>query len=250
MIDEEINLINIYEEVLNGSRKAFKRYTWLPANGGYDNFRRCIRYLVNEKLNLHREEYCSVLCREFIVKHKLDGGFKTLFRAIPFEMTEYAFPEWMIEPWELRRSPVGFWNEETSTIAIKWMIEQKLSWGYEDAVKHLKYDVFKEFGLDSMLGIVYGHSVYDAISKTYPENDWEIIKQRTSTELQLKKLANTNPIIIKKRVIFDELDIKNIINSFKKGERQYSIANSYNVDPSTISKIITNHIHKEDKPNE
>jgi hypothetical protein len=228
---EEIDIVSIYKKVLDGKLKRFPPETWNPYKSGFDTAHRLFHYVVTEKLKWGREEFCKNINLQLIRKHKLNGGLQGLYNNNIFPYISKSFPEWNIEPWELWKSrvPKDFWTEESTKRAIKWMIEKKLKWTYEDILENLSTTTFKNNNLEGMLQSEFEHSPYLATKHAYPEKDWSIMYEKKGYSLTLSE-ANK---------------IRNIIREEKITQKE--IANRLKVSTATISMVMNDKVWKPNK---
>ena len=85
-------IIQNYKAILNGHQKRFPTGTW-SRDHRLDNWNICFQYLVEDKLNLSKEEVFEQTTTDFLHQHKLLMGFKNLFDSVE-EAIYSAFPEW------------------------------------------------------------------------------------------------------------------------------------------------------------
>lgn len=179
-----IDIISIYEDVLNSRRKMFPPYTWTPENDGHRSFKRCMEYLIYERLQLTRDEIVASIEVSFFSKWRLYSPVLHLFDCSPFKAISYALPDEKILPWELRAVAKDTWNDETKKTAIRWLINDKLRWNREDIVNKLKYQTFTDHSLSTL---VYSDdkNIYEIMTNAFPEYNFmpnEFIYQEKSDE--------------------------------------------------------------------
>ena len=163
----------VYKMVLDGTLKNFPRGFWsMPEN--YDYARDCVRYLIEQRLKWSRKKVCEGYNSELLKKHKLNGMLNRVFGCRLYHSLDNAYPN-KFKPWELKMTPISFWNENTGKEAIRWLIEEKLKWSREQVCKGYGSKLLKEYGLTSMVETVF-HSRYKALEKAYPGEFkiWEI----------------------------------------------------------------------------
>lgn len=113
-------IFDIYEVVLSGMLIRFPLGTW-DQSDSKRNFIKLTRYLIYEKLNWDRENFCNNFCLNIISKYRLNGGFGRLYSRNIYPMVTDCFPEWKIKAWEMRKSrvPEGFWTQAVAIEATK-----------------------------------------------------------------------------------------------------------------------------------
>ncbi|MDQ0060754.1 DUF4046 domain-containing protein [Paenibacillus harenae] len=143
-------IIEIYEDVLKGNRNRFPRETWKPHNGGFENFRRCLRYLVLDKLKLDREQMLSIGI-SFFIEWKLRTPFQRLYDSQTYKCLSEIFSEMDIKPWEMKISPDGVWNDENMKGAIRWVVSKSIGIDRDKIIKNIGYETFKDFYVSTLI---------------------------------------------------------------------------------------------------
>lgn len=87
-----------------------------------------------------------------------------------------------VKEWEVMK--MFHWNDEKAISAIKWLIEEKLKWSYEQVVNNISVKVFADNGLDGLLRIHFKHSPLKALQLAYPG---EYTKVKNSRPLNLMR---------------------------------------------------------------
>jgi hypothetical protein len=184
-------IIDMYEQILNKQRIKFTQGTW--ENGGHDNFRRCLRYLVLEKLQYSRSEFLEEVSFQFIKKWRLAAPAQMLYNYHTLNIANEVFPEWDIKGWEIRMVPPNFWNDETIKEAIRHFILNKLKWSREDLVSKFTsgmlkasryYEAmvrFRDYGLYEKVG-KQRSSAYALLLYCFPEYNLKIWEFKNTME--------------------------------------------------------------------
>ena len=154
-------IIEIYKEVLRGDRKRFPKGTWLRPDA-VDNAGKCIKYLIEEKLKLSEEQIKERLNKNLFYDNKLSSMLNSLFDNSPFKAIESAYPG-KFKPWEFKITARGYWTEENSIKATKWLIEEKLNLSDEELKECLSIKLFEENNLLGMLNQIFNGSPLKAI---------------------------------------------------------------------------------------
>jgi len=170
---ESVSIADIYEEILQGGRKTFPKGTWNYKNDAV----RLVKYLIDEKLQWTRDDVCSKLSKDTFKKWKLGGMLQKCFNDSPYEALEATYPE-MYRPWELAKTPNGFWTVETGVEATRWLIEEKLKWSHGDVCNYLDRSTFINANLSGMLQHSFDNHIFAAIDATFPGKykPWELAK--------------------------------------------------------------------------
>ncbi|HBZ82626.1 MAG TPA: hypothetical protein DEP07_19865 [Brevibacillus sp.] len=87
-----LNIIDLYNRKLNNPNIRFKKGIWDPADGGYENFKRLLRYIVLEKRQWSRDELLINVSDEFLRESKLYAGMERMF--------QYRIEDTIISSWE------------------------------------------------------------------------------------------------------------------------------------------------------
>lgn len=210
------DIVDIYKEVLSGNRKKFPPHTWNPHLSGFDNSRRCLRYLIYEKLYLStKSDILNCVTLEFLKTWKLIGAVTYVFNTSPFPYFAFSFPELNLKPWELKVVPKDTWNQDTVIQSVRWMISEQLKWNRCDILERLNYRTFSNYNLSSLVHKYYDN-IYDLVYLAYPEYNFKIwefnfIQLNDDHKLQCLKC------LIEEKLQFSYEDIKNklTINHFK-----------------------------------
>jgi len=115
--DNEI--ICIYDSILNGKRKCLPNGVYLNVNNKITIF----RYLINDILQWNRKDICDNINTNTLKKYKIDSmivdGVITLY-----DLLTLTFPNYELKKWELKKSSVGEWNDESVSDALSWLRER------------------------------------------------------------------------------------------------------------------------------
>jgi hypothetical protein len=136
--------IALYEEILSGKRQRFPRYTWNPLKGGFDNYRKVIRYLVLDKLQLDRQQLMRFLSMDWLEEYGLRKGLEYTYGDF-VTLVEDCFPEFEIQPWELHYNAR---RQETDPASVlRWLLSEKLGWSRKDIVMNFSGNTLRAHGL-------------------------------------------------------------------------------------------------------
>lgn len=163
------DIVEIYKQLLSGARNRFPPETWQPYKGGYDNFRRCFRFLVNEELKLEKKDFKNIQ-RIFFTKYKLRGALQQLYNDNIYDAICYALPDINLKPWELKQSPRDTWNTDTGKEAIRWLFNEELKWSKEDILTNVSSfnAILLKYNLSSVLKRCFS-GVFEMMSFSFPE---------------------------------------------------------------------------------
>ena len=170
---DDIDIIEMYEEILKGTRKKFVDGTWQRPDA-ISNSIKVIKYLVEEKLKLTDEELKEQLSLKLFKDNRLRGMLQHCFNNSPYKAINTAYPN-KFKEWEFKNTSRDFWTKENGIEATKWLIEEKLKLTDEELKEQLSIKLFKDNNLLGMLSICFNYSTYRAIDETYPNKfkEWE-----------------------------------------------------------------------------
>ncbi|MEO2202296.1 hypothetical protein ABGV42_00915 [Paenibacillus pabuli] len=154
----------IYVAVLRGELGRLPRGTLKED----DSMRRILIHFFENIMQWSRDEIAANLDGELLKKYKLLGIYSH-FNGGTYDLLNFTYPgEYM--PWELKKVPQNYWNEETYAIATRWLFEEKLKWSHEDVCNNLSYDTFRYNGLYGMVQSSSNDSynLYDILEFAYP----------------------------------------------------------------------------------
>jgi hypothetical protein len=152
--NNSFDTLSVYREILKGERNRFPHGTWDPCLfDGMQNFTRCFRYLVLEVLQWDREDALkNIDSKVFFNKYRLTSGLCMLFDGSPFMAIEYAFPEWKVNFWEMKRCPSNKWNFASVRQAMRWLFLEKLEMNKQKILDIPDYKKFLDaYGMKYML---------------------------------------------------------------------------------------------------
>lgn len=202
-LDETIDL---YNKSLNNKNvilppKFFERIEDL--NGFID-------YVFKEKTN----EYFNLFKN---VNAKFINEFNLIYlmrkhKSI-FNFINHFYPDYIM-PWQLKKSPQGFWNNDSNVIkALNWLVKQFYEDGLisniSDIPKIITYKLCAKYSLGGLIANRFNSSVYHAIDFLYP-NKFKIFQFNVPPQYYNKKENRTyitNKFIEK---LFEDHIISNI----------------------------------------
>jgi predicted transposase YbfD/YdcC len=157
------------------------------------------KWLIEKVLHWSDEEVKNNLTMRIFCENKLGGMLCNAFNNSPYLAINATYPD-RFKPWELRHTPLNYWNIETGILATKWLIEEKLHWSDEEIKKGLSKNIFNENGLSSMLQYVFNSSPFAAINAAYLGRfkKWEFKGCRIESEGYLKGLMEDVELLAKK----------------------------------------------------
>ncbi|MFJ3388806.1 DUF4046 domain-containing protein [Lysinibacillus sp. NPDC086135] len=213
------SIFEIYEEVLNNELSRFPLFTWDQIDSK-DTLIKLTRYLVLDKFEWDRNQFCENFCIAVIYKYRLNGGLAKLYQKNIYPYVVESFPEWEIKEWEMKKSrvPVGFWNKENAVAACKWLIEEELQWNLEKVSRDISNSTFHKNNLGGMLRTL-GMNASEIIEMTYPEYDWAYLKERNGNSVTLRQ-------------------VKDIKKMYEDGYSQRELSRLYKCDPVVIFNIV------------
>ncbi|MGU8835462.1 DUF4046 domain-containing protein [Clostridium perfringens] len=169
----KMDAVDIYKLVLKENIKRFPNGFWKKQNGA-ENAIKCIKWLIEESLNLSDEEIKDLVSVKFFKDNKLYGLLQH-FDNSPYKLIDLAYPN-KFKEWEFKAAPKECWcSIDKGVEATKWLIEKKLNLSDDELKKQLSRKLFKDNNLDSMLLCCFNNSPYKAINSAYPKKfeEWE-----------------------------------------------------------------------------
>ena len=163
---DDIDIIEMYKEILKGTRKKFVKCVWKEPNA-ITNAIKITKYLIEEKLKLTDEELKEQLSKKLFEDNKLSGMLQFCFNSSPYQAINTIYPN-RFKEWEFKNVPINFWNKEKGIEATKWLIEEKLKLTDEELKEQLSQKLFIDNNLGGMLYTCFNSSPYKAINETYP----------------------------------------------------------------------------------
>ena len=128
-------------------------------NGFYhekENRVAAVKWLV-EKLGIDPRN----LTREYFHSNRLDGLFTNYYNTSPYEAVKEAFPEMDIKAWEMKMTPLRFFNKKENRVAaVKWLVEK-----LKKDPRDLTVEDFRSNRLVGLLNEYYNGSPYDALKE-------------------------------------------------------------------------------------
>lgn len=169
----KLSPIEVYNLVLEGKLRTFPNGYW-KGDFGMDNARKCIKYLLEEKLKFTDDDIRKNFKCAFFHKYKLWGLLQKCFDASPYKALEFTYPG-RFKEWEIS-VPLNFWNTENGIIAVKWLFEEKLKLKEDEIAAFAIGKIFCKYGLSSMLVRCFDSSPYKALDAAYPGKYkvWEV----------------------------------------------------------------------------
>jgi hypothetical protein len=150
------------------AQRTGQRY-WSDKTDGKE--RRCaaIRWLVEERLKWTLESGKKITAQDFY-EHGLWGMFVDHYNSSPTTAIMDAYPG-KYHPWQIGTLPHHYWNGEQgrdhARMATRWLVEEKLKWKLEEAVK-ISRRHFHTNGFHYMLIKIYNQSARLALLDAYP----------------------------------------------------------------------------------
>jgi len=188
-VNEVQSIEEIYSDILKGRRESFPRGTWMPANGGFDNFKRCFRWLINQELKYDREKIIDVYGLTFLFDYKLQGAYARLLRGkSTYDIVNTCFPEHGFKPWEFH-VPVGYWDDdENIREALHWFLHEHLNYRYEDLV-FLTYDKIANTKFARVVNTRFDCKIGNMLEFLYPTGDWTIKIHERKNKVVSEKMS-------------------------------------------------------------
>ena len=229
---DDIDIIEMYKEILKGTRKRFASGVWQGPNA-IPNAIKVTKYLIEEKLKLTDEEIKKQLSQTLFQDNKLLGMLQFCFNSSPYLAINTLYPK-KFKEWEFKNVPINFWNKEKGIEATKWLIEEKLKLTDEELKEQLSQKLFKDNNLYGMLYNCFNSSPYQAINATYMNKfkEWEFKNVPNNFWNKEKGVEVTKWLIEEKLKLTDEeLKEQLSVNLFKDNNLYNMLVKCFNDSP-------------------
>lgn len=247
-----LNDIEIYDLVLKRKLPNFPPGYWCSVTNqkGENIALQLLKYLIEDKLNLYREQVINILSKEFIINSKLwtpcklyfgKSVIRYLMKLYPYEYREFEFVNCRVSQ--------GYWNKKENRIsAIKWLIEDKLMWNIEEVKQNFDKEILVKYGLATIA--TYYTSSFNIINEIYPNQiyRWELKKSSVSVkywDCKVNRIKAIRWLIDQKLQFSHEQVIDNLsVEDFVSNKLSTLICNYYN---KSIIKAVIEAYHEEFK---
>lgn len=244
---------DIYNLVIERKLPTFPPGYWcsLSVDEGKEVALELLKYLIEEKLKLTRDEILNNITKEFILNNKLWTPCKLYFgrSAIKYVMALYK-NQYRAFEFNNSRIPQGYWSKSENRVeAIKWLLEEKLKWSLDDIKEKFNRSMLFEYGLGTLT--TYYTSSIDIINEIYPNeiHCWEL--KRSSVSPNYWEIRGNRVIavrwLVKEKLKFNKEQIINelSIEHFSENKLSTLICDYYN---KSISAAIIESFNNEIMP--
>ena len=220
---DDIDIIEMYKEILKGTRKKFVNGAWQRPDA-IPNAIKVTKYLIEEELKLSDEELKEQLSMNLFKDNKLLGMIHCCFSESPYLAINTTYPN-KFKEWEFIKTPSGFWTKEKGIEATKWLIEEKLKLSDEELKEKLSLNLFKDNNLGGMLCRCFNNSPYQAINTAYPDKfkEWEFKNVPINFWNKEKGIEATKWLIEEKLKLTDEELKEQLSQKLFKDNNLYSM---------------------------
>lgn len=176
---ELLSEVEIFDLVLSKKISRFPKYFFEDV-GAEKYCAQIVRHLMDDILNWDSELIKKNLRKDVFYDNGLGGMLNTLYNSSPYEAICIAYPERNYKPWDFVNAPNNYWRGKDGKLhgkqAMKWLIEERLEWTYDDIRKKLNHQVFIDNNLLGMIKIVYHSNLFEAVDALYPGvfQRWEL----------------------------------------------------------------------------
>lgn len=125
------------------------------------------KWLFEEKLRWDDEDIKENLSYKVFRENGLANMLLAIFNNTPYQAINLTYED-KFKPWEFKRVANGYWTEETSILATKWLFDKKLKLLNDNIKESACRKIFKENRLSGMLFTSYNHSALKALKSAYP----------------------------------------------------------------------------------
>lgn len=231
-----LNECEIYDLVLERKIPIFPQGFWNSVSKaeGKKIALQLLKYLIEKRLKLDREEILKSLSKDFILNNKLwtpcklyfgKSAVRYLMEAYPNEYRAFEFIECRI--------PQGYWcNKKNRIDAIKYLLEEKLQWNLEDIKEKFYRTMLLEHGLATLT--TYYISSFEIVNEAYPNKfyPWELKRSSVATnywKAEENRVRAVKWLIeVKLKLTHDEVVNELTIEDFHNNKLTTLIENFYN----------------------
>ncbi|MGN4723724.1 hypothetical protein ACTFR8_22115 [Bacillus cereus group sp. MYBK15-3] len=135
-----------------------------------------VKWAIEEKHKLTGSQILG-LREDWMASNGLAAPFNRIWKGSFQNMIHEIYPG-RFKPWEFRRVPVGYWTEETSLEALRWVIEEKHSLTREELMKVYGMGFLRDNKLIVACRQVWGGNSFKMVEALYPHQffEWEFKK--------------------------------------------------------------------------
>lgn len=168
MIYPKEEVIFLYEEIRKKERSNFPNRFW-KGKEGKERAAIVTKYLIRNVLGWNRRDIIKKFSQDIFIKNKLGGMLTCCFNKSPYKALESAYPG-RFRPWEFRRKNMWQGKEGIGLAnqAIRWLVDEKLTWDSGEIKNKISQNVFFRNGLRGMLISRFNLSPYKALDSAYP----------------------------------------------------------------------------------
>lgn len=209
------NDIEIYEFLLQGRIANFPLGFWADRSEkeAKDVAIKLLKYLIDERLKLSKEDVKRELSKRFLTKYKLHTASK-LFGRSAIRYILCAYPEMQYKPWQFMNGkvPQSYWTQEEDRVdALKYLFEVEMQWNIEDVKEKLSWDVLERYGLGTLHR--YYPSLFEVFKAVYQIDicPWEIINSEVPNgtwEVESNRISAVKWLILRMKVQNEKIDRK------------------------------------------
>lgn len=216
---KHIKILDIYEDILQGNRKRFPRGTWTPQSYGKENFKKCLRYVV-EKCGYTRIDITHINT-DFFIKNKLRAALEVTY---PYSISDAiidTFPEYDFKKWEF----FGISKDENLAIEALQELTKRNKWNRNDFLED-RSRFYQDKDTARILDWAFKHNykIIDLIQMALPQFNF------TKEELKLKTNRDKHKERIRE-VFTNELkwSKEDIENKFTRSIAKQYFGNEYKI---------------------
>ncbi|MED3809527.1 DUF4046 domain-containing protein [Priestia megaterium] len=161
-------VIEIYQQVLEGKRKRFPNYFFVGKEGKqYMSYMTC--YLLEQRLSIPIHEIPLKVGAGMLWSHRLRPP-AMLYGWNYYEVIDNAYPG-VFKPWQFRQVPDKYWDGEEgkrrAIEAVKYVIEEELKIPFNEIPLRVNFHFFKQHGLGGVFSL-FRQSPFQVIEAVYP----------------------------------------------------------------------------------
>ncbi|MBE5821197.1 MAG: DUF4046 domain-containing protein [Clostridiales bacterium] len=145
-----------------------------------------VRYYVLEELKFTRQDYLNEASIKFFTNARLKSAVKQYNNSV-YKLTKDAFPEWEIEPWELKDGYNGYLSDKKNCKKImKWICKKEGINTRKKFCEKMNVKLFRKYGLGRAVVLMGG--LYNYVNYVYPGKykPWELNISKITDDIAMQ----------------------------------------------------------------
>lgn len=162
--------LSIFELLNIAYPDMYKPWELKMAPQGYwnqDTIIEATKWLIVEKLGWNKKDIAEKLTKNTFIENGLGGLISDeLICGSVYKCLQLAFGQDFIEPWELKCTPMSYWNLETAKLPVYYLIDE-LGLAKEDLL-FLNEEIIKDLGFYSAYTNIFNENLVEMLNNAFP----------------------------------------------------------------------------------